>query len=311
MKKYLLPLVLALAFGLANVASGQDYGDEPIPEKPEAYPTLEVQRPLLIPRGTFEIKSEFSYLSTIEGFDDSGKNHKLPESWDLFSMDLKLGYGVFKWWEVGVGLPYYSGDEVYAKGQSLGDVYMFNKFRALEGKNKDWEVAPTFRISFPTGEPDRVLTVVNGQFFPEDIRTGDPSIDLYPGVLARWTYKNMALRANLEYGYRFEGKIKTGVEALETSHTFAPGQSLSAGIDFLYQIHSKIVILASLGYFQQDANKLAGESLDDAQYLLGVMPGVEFQLLPDYEILLKTNVPVAGKNSPMGYPIILGINARF
>jgi len=311
MTKFFLPLLLVLSFAFSNVSAGQGPTDGDKQEKPEPYPALEIQRPFLIPPASFEIRSEFSYLSTTHGFNDNGKDQKLDKNWNVFSAQLKFGYGVFKWWEVGAGLPYYSGNEMYAEGQSIGDLYIFNNFKVYETKKKDKELAGTFRASFPTGEYNRLMTIVNSNYVPETLRTGDPGIDLYPGVLARWTFKNMALRANAEYGYRFPGKIKYGIEALETSTEFDPGESLTAGVDFLYQIHSKFVILAGLGYFMQDSNKLKGESLHDAEYFLGFLPGLEFQPAPDYDIYLKTCVPLAGKNYPNGYPIILGVNTRF
>jgi hypothetical protein len=311
MKKSRLGLIAALCFAITGAAFGQASDGDSNREKRELYPALEVQRPFLIPRGSFEIRSEFSYLSTVRGFDDKSGNYRLPKDWTVFNADLKVGYGVFKWWEFGAGIPYLSGQEIYAKDQSIGDLYLFNNFRLYQSKTKDKEIAATFRVSLPTGESDRIMTIIDGEYFPQDIRTGDPSFDLYPGVLARWSYRNLALRANAEYGFRLSGKVKTGIEALERSATLDPGESLSAGADLLYQIHSKFVILAGISYFMQDANKLDGKGLGDAEYFLGFLPGLEFQPTPDFDVILKTSVPIAGKNYPNGYPIILGINARF
>jgi len=280
--------------------------------KPGAqYPAKEIDRPLLIPPKSYEMRTFASYFSTHQGFDGDGNSERLPRSWRMFTASLSQGYGLFSWAEIGGSVDFYSGQEVYAKGQNIGDFSAYSVFRLYQSKNKDRELAAGLRTSFPTGNPHRKETLEDDQSRPDGLTTGDPSVDFFPFLQSRWSFGQFALRGFVEYGYHLPGKIQVGIDVLDEFKNFAPGATLSARIDGIYQHNDKLALLARLNYLSQAENKLDGESLDDATQLLSLIPGMEFQLGPDYDLLLMVELPLLGKNYPRGYPVIAGLKSRF
>ena len=277
----------------------------------ERYPRLEVGRPLLLPPHTFEVRAFISYLATQNGFDNDGKSKSLPSDYDLFSADLGLGWAPFKWIEIGGTAPFFSGREVYAEGQNLGDLSAYGLFRLFQSQDRNKELAAQLRISFPTGVSNRMLTIKDKQFVPENLTTGDPSVDFFPGLQARWTIDRFAIRGFAEYGFRAAGKINYGIEGLDEIRDFAPGASFLADADFLYQLNSRFVLIGSLNYYQQAANELSNKSLDDAQEALTLIPGIQFQLDHDYDLFLNAGIPISGRNYPDGFPVSGGLEGRF
>jgi len=284
---------------------------EPGSKPLELYPSREVERPLLLSRGLFELRSNFSYLSADEFFNEHGESEKPPRDYELFSGKMGLGHGTFDWLELGAEIPFFSGREVYAKGQGIGDLSGYALFRVYQSGEKGPELALRLRLSAPTGEPDRTFDLKNEQLVQSNIRTGDPSVDIFPALAAQWSGKKFAVRGSAEYGWRLAGNIKTGIEGLENTRNFEPGPSLEIKLDFLCQLADKWAPFASLGFFSQDANKLEGENLDDARQLLLFSPGVQYQPGRDYDFWLQAGVPISGKNFPNGYPLSAGIRGRF
>lgn len=285
--------------------------EEPKPEPEEKYPAREIDRPLLIPPKTYEMRSSVAYFSTHTGFNSDGDSEPLKPAWRMFTMTINAGYGVFSWAELGGSVSFYSGQEVYAKGQNIGDFSTYSLCDIYRSKNKDRELAAGLRISLPTGNPNRKETLVDEKVRPEALTTGDPALDFFPSLQTRWTIKKFALRGLAEYGYRMPGKTQTGIDVLQEYQDFAPGQSLEAEIDAIYQHNDKLAVFARLNYFNQAGNKLADESLDDAKQLLSVIPGMEFQFAPDYDLLLMVELPLLGKNYPRAYPIAACLKSRF
>ena len=309
MKEIISALVLAVGLSAAGALGAQEAGTASPPAA--AYPALEIQRPLEIAPRAFELRSSFSYLFTDRGFNNGGSSEKLPKDWNIFAADISLGYGVFRGIEVGASIPFLSGREVYATGQSVGDASLYGLFRLWQSRNQNDEIAFRMRITFPAGDPNRKMTIEDGQYVPDNIRTSDPVVDIFPALQARFTFPKFALRAGAEYGYRIGGNIQYGIDALDNTVRFDPGASFEANFDFLYQVNDRLVPGVSLVYFTQASNRQQHQSLDDANYLLSVNPMLEFQAAKDYDLFAAVGIPMAGKNSPNGITYILGLKARF
>ena len=309
MKKIISALVLVLGLSAAWALAAQEA--EQVPAPAPAYPALEIQRPLEIKPRAFELRAEFSYLSTDHGFNNDGSSEKLPRDWNIFMAEIDLGYGIFRGVEVGASIPFLNGREVYAKGQDLGDTSLYGLFRLWQSRDQNDEIALRMRITVPTGNPDRKMTIEHGKFVPDNIRTSDPVVDIFPALQARFTFPKFALRAGAEYGYRIGGNIQYGIDALDSTVRFDPGASFAANFDFLYQASDRWVPGVSLAYFTQESNRQQKHSLDDANYLLSVNPMVEFQAAKDYDLIAAFGIPLAGKNSPNGITYIVGLKTRF
>jgi len=275
--------------------------------KESRLPAREIERPLVLPDEVSELRVGVSYFDAKKYFDEDSKSQSLEDSqdWRLLTVQLEMGYGVADWLEVGAGIPYYSGKIFEAEGDNLGDLYGFAKFRVLKNESRTAELTLNFKASFPTGDSDIKMKLEKKNYFQENLRTGDPLVDFFVGPAGRWSFNKFALRGGFEYGYRMEGKIKSGMEGLEDTDDFDPGESFSANFEFLYQVLDKLVAGVSLDYFQQDANKLEGESLDDDWYLFQLRPGIEIQFTQDYDLAIQSAVPVSGKNQAEAYPIIV------
>lgn len=276
-------------------------------KKPVFYPAREVDRPLVLPDKLTELRLGFSYFDAERYFDEDGKSQSLEEEqeWRILQAQLEMGYGFLNWLEAGAGIPYYSGEIFKAEGDNLGDLYGFARFKILANQEKTRELGLNFKASFPTGDADIKMRYEKKQYFQENLRTGDPLLDFFVGPVGRLSFKNFALRAQAEYAYRMEGKIKYGLEGMENTVDFDPGEGWSANLDFLYQVLDKLVAQVSLDYYQQDANKLEGESLEDDWNLLQARAGIEIQFTPNYDLCLQAGIPISGKNQADTYSFIL------
>ena len=252
-----------------------------------------------------------SYISTKDGFNDDGKSKSVPMGYNLFSADLGIGWAPSKWMEIGASLPYYSGRESFAEGQNLGDLSAYGLFRLFQSKDLNKELAGQLRISFPTGNPSRYLTIQDDIAVPENLTTGDPSVNFFPAILGRWTFGKFAVRGLAEYGLRESGDIKYGLEGLDETRNFKPGDSLLAEAELLFQLNTRFVLIGSLNYYQQTANELNHKSLHDTQEIFSFSPGIEFQLNRDYDLFLNAGIPIFGRNYANGYPLNGGLEGRF
>lgn len=277
------------------------------------YPEREVDRPVILPDGYAEMIVNLSYLDTKKFFDKGGESVDIesPDEYHIFLAQLEIDYGMMDWLELGAGIPFYSGQAFMAEGDNLGDLYGIARCKIFGNKARTQELAFDLKITLPTGYSDREMELKDDRYFQSKLQTGDPSADIFPGLSGRLTFKNFALRAGLEYGYRIEGDIKSGIEGMEDVVNFDPGESLSANVDFLYQFHKNFVANIGVDYFQQDANKLDGESLDDETSLFQLKPGIQFQIGENYDIILQAGVPLSGKNQPDAYPVMLIWKNRF
>ena len=80
------------------------------------------------------------------------------------------------------------------------------------------------RITFPARPiPNRKMTIEDGQYVPDNVRTSDPVVDIFPALQVRFTFPKFALRAGAEYGYRIGGNIQYGIDALDNTVRFDPG----------------------------------------------------------------------------------------
>ncbi len=292
---------------LAGSARAQEAREKP------GYPLLEVERPLTLPRGITEIPAGLSYFDADRFFNADGESTAFADSddWRLLTVLIEMDYGLASWLEVGAGIPYYSGRQFSGEGDNLGDLFGFARFKLLENKAKTRELALDFKTSFPTGDSDIVMQLENKRFFQKNLRTGDPSMDFFFGLSGRWTYNKMAFRGGFAYGYRLEGEIKSGIEAVEDTVKFDPGESFDAHFDYLYQIRSWLVGTIGLDYSEQAANKIAGQSQDDDWRLLRVRPGAELQITPNMDLAVEIALPLSGQNQPVAYPIIVTWKNRF
>ena len=282
-------------------------------EKAPAYPRLEVERPLTLPRGLSEVQVGLSYFDASRYFNADGESTAFEDSeeWRLLEVLIELDYGLAPWLKVGAGIPYFSGKEFEAEGENLGDLYGLARLRLVGNAAKTAELDFDFQASFPTGDADLEMELKNKHFYQENLRTGDPNVDLFFGLSGRYSWNKMAFRGGFLYGYRFAGEIKSGIEALEDTVEFDPGESLELNLEYLYQIQSWLAGSVGLDYQEQAANELDGESLEDDWSLWRIRPGVELQITPNMDLIVETAFPLSGQNAPVAYPIIVLWKNRF
>ncbi len=277
----------------------------------QEYPALEVERPLLLPKGFFEIRGQFSYFDAQKYFNDDKKPTDFPEDadWRMFNAQIEIGWGALKWLEVGARIPYLAGKEFYAKGQNIGDVWSYLLFSFY--KKESVELGARLEISFPTGEHNRKMGLRDSEYYLEDLVTGNPYSDFLFGLDFCWHQKNFALRAKGGYVLTQAGEVKKGIEGLEQTVKIDTGDKFFQSIDFLYQLNERWVLIGGVSYFNQQADKEEGESLDNPRELLSILGGVEYQPQTNYELFFQIGASLVGRNQPVAYPIVIGIENRF
>ncbi len=278
----------------------------------ENYPGREVDRPLLLVPGIYELTMVASYIDTREVYNLDGRLESSDDTCRLLDLRFDLGYGITPRLQAGMSLPYLSGETGEAEGAGIGDVSA-NIYYGLIPEPSAFSAALYLRLSYPSGNHNLEFEWNDeGEKVQTRFITGDPYYDLFPGLALKWQMKDWALEGSLEYVYTYPGEVQVKRGFKKESKDVDPGNGLNAYMSGIYQIKDKLALFLDLRYISRLESEIEDkDDPDDQTMSLSLGPRVLYHISPDNDLYLGTQYVLDGINTKAGLPLYMGIRARF
>lgn len=280
------------------------------PDPWQEYPAREVERPALPVEGGFEIDLAIESLSADQVFDDNGNIKNADDTYNLFSLEFLVRYGINERWEVFLGVPYLTGEIGETSGGAIGDIYIGSRVGLHMTPVLDFSVG--LAASMPTGNSDYRFEVVGPDLIQENFRTGNPGVDYYPQLEARYNTGDWSWRFEAAGVITEKGEVtlsKTAVAHDEVDVDPGDGYRLHAGV--YYQFSDSLVPGLFFDYSSVAETDIDGQGQDDEMVLFEIRPQIMYQLSPEVDAILSMGYAAFGKNAPAGYPFSIEIKSRF
>ncbi len=276
----------------------------------EDYPAQETMRPITLGHHIWEADLYIESLSTDRAWNKDGEEEETYGSYNLFNSALALRYGLSRSWEFSVAVPYITGEIGETTGGSIGDVRGGMTYELFFGPHNSISIGSEF--SFPSGLSDYHYEIMGDEVRLQNFRTGDPGYNAYPALAYRYRSDNLSFRLRATGVFTGSGEIRFNkIKGFEEEVDMDPGDGYRLRGGFYYQINKQWAGGLFSRYNNISATDVDDESLEDENELWEAQSFVVYQPNRRLDVFMGVGVPLAGKNSPIAYPVLLEVRSRF
>jgi len=315
-------LIVALAL-MPGAGRGQPAMEPPAMEPPATdgppagvnpwrdYPTREVERPVLPPAKGMITSLDLRSVSASRALDQDGNAKDTHGPFNLLTLMVQIAYGLTDRVELSAGFPYITGEIGETEGGAIGSLFAAARVGLLPAGGPA-NIVAGLGASYPLGSADYHYELLGKNLVLQNFRISDPSYDLYPELEGRYRVGAVSLRLSLTGIITNEGEVNfSNIYGDNKQVTADPGDGYAAETGCYWQATDHWVPGLFLRYTDVSETRIDGKGLHDAMRRYELQPRIMWQQSQSVEAMIGTGFVLAGKNTPLGYPVIIQINARF
>jgi len=243
------------------------------------YPTREVQRPPLCPRGGMETSFSLTSLATTAVFDAEGDPTEIDLNYNLFLARVGFRFGLTDRWEVSaVAFLPQRRDRLHRGRRDRR-----SPVRDPGGPDPPPELFPDGRgrVFDPALRPGLHFYPLEDGLNVSSFRAGDPSYGYFPGLESRLLLDPVSLRLSVRGIFTPAGVITYQYKDLPIEEVVADfGDGYQAEFTGSLQVSDRWVFRLGLEYLNLGETAIDGDRLHDQWSRFTVTPGVMYAVSP-------------------------------